>query len=344
MPFEIPAENLDRRRILVVDDDPGVRKGLRLILERDYEVSEAESIAQSLTVFDQQKPDLITLDIRMPGVDGMQGLDIFRHRSETIPIILISGYHTFELAQEALRLGATDYLTKPFTAEEIRHTVKTALNKVKQDGDAGGDSDGAGFMVRLPVQNLREEDFLSLQHRSHFLAFVQNALSGKERSMETISVHEFIKTIGIQFRALRLAENVNYIIERSDSKALIECDMYLLGGALANLALTCMVKTKNDKSPVKMAFTEEKEKLQVFYKKSNLQLPDDLRERFEQWRRNRKTSLRADAAMLVLAEKVVQMHNGEIVFDGAFVFGSLLEISLPLKPSTEPTDQTVPSR
>src|SRR5580658_5253963 len=197
MPFEVPVEKPDRRRILVVDDDPGVRKGLRLILERDYDVNEAESIAQSLTVFDQQKPDLITLDIRMPGVDGMQGLDIFRHRSETIPIILISGYHTFELAQEALRLGATDYLTKPFTAEEIRQTVKTALSKAKTDEDPAGDPAQADFMVRLPVQNLREEDFLSLQHRSHFLAFVQNALSGKERTMETIPVHEFIKTIRI---------------------------------------------------------------------------------------------------------------------------------------------------
>src|SRR5580658_4069965 len=155
MPFEVPVEKPDRRRILVVDDDPGVRKGLRLILERDYDVNEAESIAQSLTVFDRQKPDLITLDIRMPGVDGMQGLDIFRHRSETIPIILISGYHTFELVREALRLGATDYLTKPFTAEEIRQTVKTALNKVKHDEDSAVDASGsdADFMVRLPLQN-----------------------------------------------------------------------------------------------------------------------------------------------------------------------------------------------
>jgi YesN/AraC family two-component response regulator len=338
MPFEVPVEKPDRRRILVVDDDPGVRKGLRLILERDYDVNEAESIAQSLTVFDQQKPDLITLDIRMPGVDGMQGLDIFRHRSETIPIILISGYHTFELAQEALRLGATDYLTKPFTAEEIRQTVKTALSKAKHDEDPAGDPAQADFMVRLPVQNLREEDFLSLQHRSHFLAFVQNALSGKERTMETIPVHEFIKTIRIQFRALRLAENVNYAIERPDSKARIECDMYLLGGALANLALTCMVKTRGDKSPVKMVFAEEKEKLQVFYKKSDLQLPEDLRARFEEWRRNRKAILQADVAMLALAEKVAQLHKGEIIFDGAFVSGSLLEISLPLKPPAEPAD------
>ena len=104
---------------------------IRSILERDYKISEAESIKESLAIFDKQPPNLITLDIQMPEVDGMQGLGSFRHRSESIPIILISGYRTFELAREALRLGATDYLTKPFSVQELRETVKAALVKVR---------------------------------------------------------------------------------------------------------------------------------------------------------------------------------------------------------------------
>ncbi len=123
----------NRRRILVIDDDPELRQTIRLMLEQDYDVTEAESVAQSLVAFDQQQPDLITLDVYMPEMNGLEGLEIFRQRSATIPIILISGHHTFELAQQALRLGANDYLTKPFTMEALQQTIQAGLAKAAYD-------------------------------------------------------------------------------------------------------------------------------------------------------------------------------------------------------------------
>jgi CheY-like chemotaxis protein len=323
----------DRPRILVIDDDPGVRQSIGLMLERDYEIIEAESIAESIAAYDRQEPDLITLDVYMPEVDGMEGLDMFRKRSSKIPIILISGHHTFELAQQALRLGANDYLTKPFREEELRQTIQAALAKV---GDEGSDlhsiDSDADFKMRLPLQNLKEDKFLSVQHRNYFLAFAQKALANKKPVVEEMYIRELVKTIDLQIQALRLTEKVACEIAHSNPSVRIKCDMYLLGGALANLAFTCMMGTRSDKSPMKVVFSHSGKDLQVLYTKSGLQLPEDVRVRFEHWHGEQKTSLDADTAMLALAEKVVHLHQGELMVNGSS--GSLVEISLPMNPAS----------
>ena len=332
----VAKESPARPRVLVVDDDPGIRMAIRSILENEYTITEAESIKESLAIFDRLPQDLITLDIQMPEVDGMQGLSSFRHRSNRVPIILISGYRTFDLAREALRLGANDYLTKPFTVQELRETVKSALTKVYPDGDFGSDSSGSvsDFMVRLPLHDLMDDRFLSPRHRSHFLAFAQNALSEKKRTFETISVHELITTITIQFDALSLGKDLDYQIAYSSQKLRLECDMYLLGGALANLALTCILETRGNKGPVEMVLDESAQQLTVRYQKAGSRLSPKTLAGFERWHQQQSVSLDPNTTMLVLAEKVVRLHQGRFVLNTSPTSGPLLEMSLPLHPSS----------
>jgi hypothetical protein len=110
--------------------------------------------------------------------------------------------------------------------------------------------------------------------------------------------------------------------------------MYLLGGALANLALTCVMETRGDKSPVTLVFdgSGKELELRVLYRKLNLQLPEYLRTRFEHWHQHRNDGLEADTAMFVLAEKVVQLHQGQFIMKASS--GTLLEIVLPLNPAS----------
>jgi len=294
----------NRPRILVIDDDPGVRESIRLMLERDHEIIEAESIAQGIVAFDRQEPDLITLDVYMPEVDGMEGLDMFRQRSNKIPIILISGHHTFELARQALRLGANDYLTKPFTEADLRQPIQAALAKAGADenSDLNPTDADADSLMRLPRQNLKEDKFVSVQHRNHFMAFAQKVFSNKKPSYEEMFIRELVTTIDLQVHALRLTGNI--LCEIVTPKPVrIKCDMYLLGGALANLAFTCMMATSSEKSPVKIVFTHSGKEFRVVYKKAGLQLPEDMRSRFENWHHNRNTSLDADTAMLAWLKK-----------------------------------------
>jgi YesN/AraC family two-component response regulator len=261
---------------------------------------------------------------------------MFRKRSNTIPIILISGHHTFELARQALRLGANDYLTKPFTEEELRQPIQAALAKARCDenSDLVSISSDADFMLRLPRQHIKENAFLSEQHRNHFMTFAQKVFSKKKPVYEEMYVRELVKTVDLQIQALRLTEKVVCEIANSNPSLRVKCDMYLLGGALATLAFTCMMETQDDDSPLKLVFAHSGLGLRVNYKKSGQQLPEDMCARFENWHTHRDTSLDAETAMLAVAEKVVQLHQGQLKVN--LVSGSLLDISLPVNPAPAP--------
>jgi two-component system nitrogen regulation response regulator NtrX len=114
--------------ILVIDDEEGIRESLKGILEDEgYEVTLAESAEEGLKFFDQQYPDLVLLDIWLPGMDGIEALRIMRDKRPQIPVVMISGHGTIELAVKASKLGAYDFLEKPLSLERVLITVKRAI-------------------------------------------------------------------------------------------------------------------------------------------------------------------------------------------------------------------------
>lgn len=121
--------------ILVVDDEEGIRDSLRGILEDEgYEVLTAENGEEGLKIFDEQSPDLVLLDIWLPGMDGIEALKRLRDRRPSVPVIMISGHGTIELAVKAAKLGAYDFLEKPLSLERVIITVKRALEKATLEG------------------------------------------------------------------------------------------------------------------------------------------------------------------------------------------------------------------
>ena len=111
-------------RVLVIDDEIGPRESLRILLRNEYEVECADSVDRGLDMMRTQNPDLIILDIRMPGMDGITGLQEIRERDKLVSVIMLTGYGALETAQQALRLGANDYLSKPFDTAEMMEIVK----------------------------------------------------------------------------------------------------------------------------------------------------------------------------------------------------------------------------
>ncbi len=115
-------------RVLVVDDDEGVRDYLGAVLERrGYEVRSAatgeDAIAQAL----ESPPDLVTLDVMLPGIDGLEALRRLKQALPAIPVIMLSGHAPARAGDEALRLGAEGFLRKPFDPEDLELAVKRAL-------------------------------------------------------------------------------------------------------------------------------------------------------------------------------------------------------------------------
>lgn len=115
-------------RILVVDDEPAIRDALRMILEYEgYDCLTVASGAEALAALSRDSPDLIILDIKMPGGSGLDTLAAIRKIDQGIPVTMISGHGTMAEAMQATRLGAFDFIEKPFTSERVLVTVTKGL-------------------------------------------------------------------------------------------------------------------------------------------------------------------------------------------------------------------------
>src|SRR5437899_1748451 len=115
--------------ILVVDDDPGVRESFRLILEDHYDVLDVPDGPQALDIVRSAQVDLVLLDIRLPGMDGIEVLERIKAIDEGVEVILVTAVKTVRTAVAAMKLGAFDYLTKPFEEEELLSLARRALER-----------------------------------------------------------------------------------------------------------------------------------------------------------------------------------------------------------------------
>ncbi|MDH4099346.1 MAG: sigma-54 dependent transcriptional regulator [Nitrospirota bacterium] len=115
------------KTVLIVDDELGIRESLKMILKHDYRVLTASSGIEALKMQERERPDAVFLDIRMPGMDGMQVLAELRKETPTTPVIMLTATQTLETVVEAMKLGASDYLTKPFSIQEIKDRLEKVL-------------------------------------------------------------------------------------------------------------------------------------------------------------------------------------------------------------------------
>jgi two-component system nitrogen regulation response regulator NtrX len=119
-----------KARILVIDDEAAIRDSLRMILEyEDYRFLGAANGPEGIAMAQRERPDLVLLDIKMPGMDGMDVLRTLRATDETLPIVMISGHGTTATAVDAIKSGATDFLEKPLGSERVIVTLKNALTQ-----------------------------------------------------------------------------------------------------------------------------------------------------------------------------------------------------------------------
>ena len=117
-----------KARILVVDDEPAIRDTMRMTLEYDgHEVIAAGSGQEALTLAEKEAPDIVFLDIKMPGMDGLDVLGRLRATNETLPVVIISAHGTAATALEAGRLGAFRFIEKPLTKDYVLDAVREGL-------------------------------------------------------------------------------------------------------------------------------------------------------------------------------------------------------------------------
>src|SRR3989337_649719 len=117
-------------RMLVIDDEAAIRDSLRMILEyEDYQFMGAASGQEGIATVQRDRPDLVLLDIKMPGMDGIEVLRKLHAHDETLPVVMISGHGPPATAVEAIRSGAIDFLDKPLSSERVIVTVQNVLRQ-----------------------------------------------------------------------------------------------------------------------------------------------------------------------------------------------------------------------
>jgi two-component system response regulator AtoC len=117
------------RKILICDDEEGIRESLKLILCDDYNLIIVDSSEQTLDALNNSKDiSLVMMDIKMPKVNGLDALEEIKIKHPDVKIIMVTGYNSVETATEATRLGASGYVVKPFKSMDILETVKRNIN------------------------------------------------------------------------------------------------------------------------------------------------------------------------------------------------------------------------
>jgi len=139
----------ERPNILVVDDEIGPRESLKVILKPYYNVIAVEKPTDAIQMLDQVPVDLVTLDLKMPGLSGTKVLEKIKQHDPDIEAIIITGYGSMDTAVEGLRLGAFDYISKPFDVNHILALVRRALERRQ---------------AKMELKNVKSEFLANISH------------------------------------------------------------------------------------------------------------------------------------------------------------------------------------
>lgn len=151
-------------RILIIDDEENIRRVTRLTLQAaGYEVGEASDGERGLEAFgDGSRWDAVMLDQRMPGMDGLETLRQINKRNASARVIMATAYASIELAVDAMKLGATDFVRKPMTPEILRNAVAAALSKQRLGAEPASER-SHGISAEPQIQIITMNGFTILE-------------------------------------------------------------------------------------------------------------------------------------------------------------------------------------
>src|SRR5262249_36473948 len=123
-------------RVLVVDDEPGVRESLRMLLKEDFDVTAVGDVDAALAALDERPSDAVLLDLVMPGRTGLDFLRELAERDTAPPVLVLSATRTVATAVEAMKLGAKDFVTKPFEIDALGLRLRGLLERRRLEDEA----------------------------------------------------------------------------------------------------------------------------------------------------------------------------------------------------------------
>ena len=367
-------------RILVVDDEPGIRSGVARILknfhvtypfmDEDYtfEVLEAATGEEGIEILEREMPDIMLLDNKLPGMQGVEVLEYVRRKNYEIVVAMITSYASIDVAIRATRDGATDFIPKPFTPQELKSSIE---NITKQQ------------YLRKITLRLKQEgkkvryQFLSVL--SHELKAPLNAIEGYLRMMQEKQSGEMVDDYAIPIdRSLQRIQGMRNLImdlldftkirlERREEKMQdvdlkeiasnaittvqpyaiqkditiklnVNCDSMVVADPsdmeiIFNNLISNAVKYNVDKGFVEITVNGCEETVSIVFADTGIGIREaDMERLFDEFVRikNEKTrDITGSGLGLSIVRKVVQLYNGTIDVESTPDMGSTFTVKLP---------------
>ena len=359
----------NERKILIIDDEQVVLDSCRdMLASSNHQVATASDGASGLKLIEEIQPDLVFVDLKMPGLTGMQVLEAVSEIDPTIVTVVITGYATINSAVEAMKLGAYDYLPKPFTPAEFRMITGRSLEKRK---------------LLLETQSLRREKemlrrnfaaIVSHEMKSPLSSIQQNLfmlladLSGKitedqfdslERMKERITdliklINTWLRVLAIDLDAIKehfsevpvekiirkavdtvethaVRKDISFEVAISDPDATVYGDEGTLVEVLVNL-LSNAIKYSYSGRKVIISAEQRNDRLRVSVTDQGVGISaEELPLVFDDFYRGkgRLGEVESHGLGLSLSKRIVEIHNGTLSVESKIGEGSTFTISLP---------------
>jgi DNA-binding NtrC family response regulator len=200
----------ERRRIVVADDDRAFRVSTAELLRQDgYDVVQAKDAATAVDALEEGPVDLLLLDLRMPGLDGLQLVEVLRKRGVGVPILMLTGFGSIETAVRSLHTGADDFLTKPVDPEVLSARISEILERTP---GAGGREDRVpGMIGRAPSMRSVFDGILRVAPTDATVLVTGETGTGKE--LVARAIHDLSRRAGRPFIPVNCASLAEGVLE-----------------------------------------------------------------------------------------------------------------------------------
>jgi len=372
-------------KVLVIDDEPGIRSGVTRILrnfhvtypfmDEDYtfEVTEAASGEDGIAIVESNMPDILLLDNKLPGMQGIDVLDYIRKRNYDIVVAMITSYASLDVAIRATRDGAIDFIPKPFTPQELKSSIenitkqqylKRITHKLKQEGKKIryqflsvlshelkaplNALEGYLRMMQEKQAGDRIEDYETPIERSlqriqgmrnlilDLLDFTKIRLERKEEKIEEVNLFEVASGAIVTVQPYAIQMDVVIVLDvRSD--AIIMADPDDMDIVFNNLISNAVKYNKTGGRAEITIDSTETEAILIFSDTGIGITKNDTENLFAEFVRikNEKTrNISGSGLGLSIVKKVVELYHGTINVESTPDVGSVFTIRLPKKQST----------
>lgn len=358
-----------KSRILLIDDEEVVIDSCSQILAGGpYEIASASDGTAGLRLVSEFHPDLVFVDLKMPGISGFEVIEKIRETDPTIVMVVITGFATVSSAVEAMKKGAYDFLPKPFTPEEFRliarrslerrkltletialrrekemlrehfahivsHELKAPLSAVQQNLFAleFGLSDSLSETQKELMQRLkaRIEDMLKLINS--WLKVIAVDINKLKEGFTQIPIRLPISKALENVEALAAKKNVEIAASIADAPCLVNGDELSLSETFVNI-LGNAIKYSHDGGRIALRVEEDGDEILISIQDNGIGVPpEDLPHIFEGFYRGRdaQTAATGHGIGLAVSRQIVEAHNGSIAVESDLGRGSTFVVRLP---------------